>query len=119
MHSDTALAEEAGERIQQTFALCAFAANKERLAAALSELNARLRGVDADKLGIDPKNPQVLISGATFTMDTDAGPAKVELVKSQAANAKAVRVLKPIEVENMRGARFELISKKLKKVTIQ
>lgn len=45
------------------------------------------------------------------------GPAKVELVKSQAANAKAVRVLKPIEVENMRGARYELISKKLKKGT--
>jgi len=48
--------------------------NMERLAAALSELNARLRGVDADKLDIDPTDPQVLISGASFTMDTDAGP---------------------------------------------
>lgn len=43
------------------------------------------------------------------------GPAKVELVKTQAANAKAVKVLKPIEVENMRGAKYELIGKKLKK----
>lgn len=45
-----------------------------RLAAALSELNARRRGVDADKLGIDPTDPQVLANGASFTMDTDWGP---------------------------------------------
>ena len=49
-------------------------ANILRLAAALSELNARLRGVDADKLGIDPTDPEVLANGASFTMDTDAGP---------------------------------------------
>ena len=48
--------------------------NMNRLASALKELNARLRGVDADKLDIDPHDPQVLISGASFTMDTDAGP---------------------------------------------
>jgi predicted nucleotidyltransferase len=48
--------------------------NMIRFAAALSELNARLRGVDADKLGIDPTDPQVLGNGASFTMDTDAGP---------------------------------------------
>ena len=48
--------------------------NIERLACALSELNARLRGVGADKLDIDPTDPHVLISGASFTMDTDAGP---------------------------------------------
>jgi predicted nucleotidyltransferase len=45
-----------------------------RLAAALSELNARLRGVDAEKRGIDPTNPQTLENGASFTMGTDAGP---------------------------------------------
>ena len=50
------------------------AQNMVRLATALSELNARLRGIDADKLDIDPTDPQVLISGASFTMDTDAGP---------------------------------------------
>lgn len=48
--------------------------NMVRLAAALSELNARLRGVDAEKLRIDPTNPQTLENGASFTMDTDAGP---------------------------------------------
>lgn len=48
--------------------------NMVRLAAALSELKAQLRGVDADKLDIDPTDPRVLISGASFTMDTDAGP---------------------------------------------
>ena len=48
--------------------------NMVRLAGALSELNARLRGVDADKLGIDPTDPEVLANGASFTMDTDAGP---------------------------------------------
>ena len=49
-------------------------ANINRLAAALSELNARLRGVDAEKLDIDPTDPNVLANGASFTMDTDAGP---------------------------------------------
>lgn len=48
--------------------------NMVRLAAALSELNARLRGVDAEKLGLDPTDPQTLENGASFTMDTDAGP---------------------------------------------
>jgi len=48
--------------------------NIARLANALSELNARLRGIDADKLDIDPRNPAVLATGASFTMDTDAGP---------------------------------------------
>ena len=48
--------------------------NMVRLAAALTELNAKLRGVDADKLGIDPTDPSVLENGASFTMDTDAGP---------------------------------------------
>ena len=49
-------------------------ANIERLADALRELNARLRGIDADKLDIDPPDPEVLGNGASFTMDTDAGP---------------------------------------------
>ena len=45
-----------------------------RLGAALSELNAQLRGVDAEKLEIDPTDPQVLANGASFIMETDAGP---------------------------------------------
>jgi len=48
--------------------------NIGRLAAALSELNARLRGDDAEKLGINPTDPLVLGNGASFTLDTDAGP---------------------------------------------
>ena len=48
--------------------------NLERLAAAFAELHARLRGVDADLLGIDPTDPDTLANGASFTLDTDAGP---------------------------------------------
>ena len=48
--------------------------NLRRLADAFTELNARLRGIDADLLEIDPTDPDVLASGASFTLDTDAGP---------------------------------------------
>lgn len=44
-----------------------------RLAAALSELNARLRGVDAEKLGVGPTDPKVREHGVFFTMVSDAG----------------------------------------------
>lgn len=48
--------------------------NLVRLAAAFAELNARLRGVDADLLDIDPTDPDTLGAGANFTLTTDAGP---------------------------------------------
>lgn len=48
--------------------------NLERLAAAFADLRARLRGVDADLLDIDPTDPDTLANGASFTLDTDAGP---------------------------------------------
>lgn len=48
--------------------------NLERLAAALIELEAGLRGVDAHLLGIDPTDPQTLHTGANFTMSTLGGP---------------------------------------------
>lgn len=48
--------------------------NLERLAAVFTELRARLRGVDADLLDIDPTDPDTLATGASFTLDTDAGP---------------------------------------------
>ncbi len=73
--------------------------NMIRLGAALAELNARLRGVDADKLDIDPTDPEVLANGASFTMDTDAGPldflndvpgaADYEEMRSRARQANA------------------------------
>ena len=47
--------------------------NLERLAAALSELGARLRGVDAEYLPVDPTNPDDLGNGANWALVTDAG----------------------------------------------
>jgi hypothetical protein len=53
------------------------AANLARLGAALGELQARLRGVDANLLGIDPTDPRALAEGANFTLLTTAGPVDV------------------------------------------
>jgi hypothetical protein len=47
--------------------------NLERLAAALGQLGARLKGVDADLLGIDPTDPVHLRGGANFGLATRAG----------------------------------------------
>lgn len=47
--------------------------NMARLAAALSDLGARVRGVDADLLEVDPTDPSQLASGANWTFVTDAG----------------------------------------------
>lgn len=47
--------------------------NAERLAAALRDLDARVRGVDADLLEVDPTDPAQLASGANWTLVTDAG----------------------------------------------
>lgn len=47
--------------------------NLRRLAAALGELNARLRGVDAELLPVLPTNPDDLGAGGNWTMVTDAG----------------------------------------------
>jgi hypothetical protein len=47
--------------------------NMARLASALRELGARVRGVDGDLLDVDPTDPQHLASGANWTLVTDAG----------------------------------------------
>jgi hypothetical protein len=47
--------------------------NAVRLADALVELDAHLRGVDADRLGIDPTDPAVLASGADLGLATAHG----------------------------------------------
>jgi hypothetical protein len=47
--------------------------NVLRLAAALEELGARVRGVDAHLLEVDPADPEQLASGANWTLVTDAG----------------------------------------------
>jgi hypothetical protein len=48
-------------------------ANARRLARALARAGARLRGVDADLLGLDPADPQQLAGGANWTLETDLG----------------------------------------------
>ena len=48
-------------------------ANVARLAAALEELGARARGVDAELLEVDPTDPTQLAGGANWTLVTDAG----------------------------------------------
>ena len=47
--------------------------NMAALAAALRELGAQARGVDADLLDVDPTDPEQLVSGANRTLVTDAG----------------------------------------------
>jgi acylphosphatase len=47
--------------------------NMQRLAAALAELDARLFGVDAELMEVDPRDPDDLLSGGNFTLRTAAG----------------------------------------------
>jgi uncharacterized nucleotidyltransferase DUF6036 len=47
--------------------------NMARLAAALDQLDAKLFGVDAELLDIDPHNPDDLYNGGNFTLRTAAG----------------------------------------------
>lgn len=48
-------------------------ANMRRVAAALTDLDARLFGVDADLLDVDPLDPNDLLNGGNFTLRTAAG----------------------------------------------
>lgn len=47
--------------------------NMERLAVALGELDAKLVGVDADLLDVDPLDPEDLLKGGNFTLRTASG----------------------------------------------
>jgi acylphosphatase len=47
--------------------------NMRRLAAALVDLDARLFGVDADLMDVDPRDPKDLFKGGNFTLRTAAG----------------------------------------------
>ena len=49
------------------------AENMRRLAAALAELDAKLFGVDADLLDVDPLDPEDLLNGGNFTLRTASG----------------------------------------------
>ena len=55
--------------------------NMRRLAGALGELGARLRGVDADRLGIDLTDPQQLYEGGNFLLRTQHGDLDVFAVE--------------------------------------
>jgi hypothetical protein len=65
--------------------------NLRRLGAALGDLGARLRGVDAHRLGIDPTDPDVLAGGADLALATEAGVLDVlqELVAVDYAQLRA------------------------------
>ncbi|MEO8968821.1 MAG: DUF6036 family nucleotidyltransferase [Solirubrobacteraceae bacterium] len=69
--------------------------NLRRLAGALDELEARLRGVDADLLGIDLSDPAQLYDGGNFLMRTRHGDLDVFAV-NQTAGA-------PISYEALRA----------------
>ena len=47
--------------------------NMRSLAAALVDLDARLFGVDAELLDVDPHDPDDLLNGGNFTLRTEAG----------------------------------------------
>lgn len=49
------------------------AKNMTRLAAALADLDAKLFGVDANLLDVDPRDPRDLLNGGNFTLRTAAG----------------------------------------------
>ncbi|MFZ0383283.1 MAG: DUF6036 family nucleotidyltransferase [Solirubrobacteraceae bacterium] len=58
--------------------------NMRRLAPALEQLDARLRGVDADLLGIDVTDPRQLLEGGNFLMRTAHGDLDVFAVDQTA-----------------------------------
>ena len=80
--------------------------NMGALAAALAELGARLRGVDADLLGIDLTDPRQLHEGGNFLMHTRFGDLDV-FAADQTAGAPPYEQLRAraIAVE-IRGARL-------------
>jgi hypothetical protein len=81
--------------------------NLARLAVALGELGARLRGVDADLLGIDVTNPQQLYEGGNFLMRTSHGDLDVFAVDQTAGAPRSYEQLRgrAVEVEVL-GARI-------------
>lgn len=62
--------------------------NMRHLADALDELGAKLRGVDADRLGLDLSDPETLYTGGNFLMHTRHGDLDVFAI-DQTAGAPA------------------------------
>lgn len=74
-------------------------ANLTRLAGALTELNARLRGIDGLDHDLSPTDPDHLAYGGNWTLTTDAGPLDVMADPAGAA---------PYDDLERRGASVEL-----------
>jgi hypothetical protein len=68
--------------------------NMRRLAAALGDLGARLRGVDAELLGIDLTNPEQLYEGGNFLMRTSGGDLDVFAVDQTAGAPRSYEQLR-------------------------
>ena len=80
--------------------------NMRRLAAALGDLGARLRGVDAELLGIDLTDPKQLYEGGNFLMRTIGGDLDVFAVDQTAGAPRSYEKLReravPVEVFGVR-----------------
>ena len=68
--------------------------NMRRLAGALGELGARLRGVDADLLGIDLTDPQQLYDGGNFLLRSEHGDLDVFAVEQTAGAPRSYEQLR-------------------------
>jgi hypothetical protein len=68
--------------------------NVGRLAGALSELGAQLRGVDADLLGIELGDPQQLYAGGNFLMRTQHGDLDVFAIDQTAGAPRSYEELR-------------------------
>lgn len=80
--------------------------NMRALAGALAELDARLRGVDAELLGIDLTDPRQLYEGGNFLMHTRHGDLDVFAADQTAASPPYERLrTRALEVE-IRGVRL-------------
>jgi hypothetical protein len=80
--------------------------NMRRLAAALADLRAHLRGVDAELLGIDLTDPRQLYDGGNFLMRTAQGDLDVFAVDQTAGAPRTYEQLRdravPVEVFGVR-----------------
>jgi Nucleotidyltransferase of unknown function (DUF6036) len=81
--------------------------NMQRLAGALRELGAQLRGVDADLLGIDLGSPQELYGGGNFLLHTRHGDLDIFAIDQTAGAPGSYEQLRAraLEVE-VRGVRL-------------
>jgi hypothetical protein len=75
------------------------AENMRRLAAALGQLEARLRGVDAERLGIALADPSQLLDGGNFLMRSAHGDLDVFAVEQTAGAPSSYEQLRARAVE--------------------